>query len=399
MAEHADERYARSDSYYRFRDAVSATAPYPYVFPVVQGRAAEDILFSELLRPGQISLSNTHFDTTTGNVMDMGCEARQLPCEEAADLDSTFPFKGNIDLPRLERTLTGPEASRVGLVLMTITNNGGGGQPVSMANMQATADLCRKHGVPLFLDGARFAENAWLVTQREPGFSRFSPQEVARRAFELADGCVVSLKKDGLGHEGGFIGLRDERLAKQCEVRIMLKLGFPTYGGLSGATQEEVAQGLREVVDPDYLRSRATDATYLATAVQKAGVDIVSPPGMHAIYLNAGRLLPHLAPEQFPGHALACQLYLDGGIRCCELGSLYLGELDADLNLVRPAPYELVRLALPRRVYDQSHYEYVAEILASIAQDPSRVPGYRIVEAEEPLRPMNARLTPQSHFN
>ncbi|HVV20501.1 MAG TPA: tryptophanase [Pseudonocardiaceae bacterium] len=381
-----DESYAGSRSWYRFLDVVRELTRYPHVLPVHQGRAAERILFSSVLRPGQICVSNTHFDTTRGNVERLGCQAVDLPCAEAADLDSEEPFKGNIDLAALGALLSGPDGGRVGLVLMTITNNGGGGQPVSMANLYAVATLCRRYGVPFFLDAARFAENAWLVTQREAGYGDRTPQEVATEAFQLADGCVASLKKDGLSPEGAIIGLRNSALAARCEEDLILTEGFSTYGGLAGHELDYLAAGLREVVRPDYLASRAAATAHLAQLINDAGVDIVRPPGIHALYLNAGRLLPHLPPTLFPGHALACQLYLDGGIRCAELGSLYLAKLDERFQVVAPAPFELVRLAIPRRVYTQSHLEYVAEIVAGIAKDPERVPGYRITHAPPVLR-------------
>lgn len=389
-----DRSYAGGESFYRFRDAVSELTRYPHILPVHQGRAAERILFSALLEPGQISISNTHFDTTRANVEIIGAEARDLPCAEAKDLDSLEPFKGNIDLVALEKTLAGQDAGRVGLVIMTITNNGGGGQPVSMANLEAVSRICRRYGVPLFLDAARFAENAWLVIQRESGYERCTPREVARLAFQLADGCVASLKKDGISPMGAFIGLRDADLARRCEVNLIATEGFRTYGGLAAHDLERIAQGLGEVLDIHYLSARAAEAAYLARLAGEAGVDVVQPPGIHAIYLNAGRLLQHIPARQFPGHALACELYLKGGIRCVELGSLYLGELDGSNNLVNPAPYELVRLALPRRVYTRSHLEYVGEVLASIAEHPERVPGYRIVEAPPLLRHFNARMKP-----
>lgn len=388
----SDEAYAGSRSWYRFLESVRSLTGYPNILPVHQGRAAERILFTAVLRPGQISLSNTHFDTTRGNVERLGCEARDLPCAEAADLDSQEPFKGNINLAALEETLSGPEGDRVGQVLVTITNNGGGGQPVSMANLRAVRELCRDYGVPFFLDAARFAENAWLVTQREAGYGSYSPRQVAVEAFSLADGCVASLKKDGLAAEGAIIGLRDSELATRCEEDLILTEGFSTYGGLAGHDLDTLATGLREVVEPDYLAARAAQTAHLAQLVNDAGVDIVQPPGIHALYLNAGRLLPHLPPAVFPGHALACQLYLDGGIRCSELGSLYLATLNDKNEVVTPAPFELVRLAIPRRVYTQSHLEYVAEIVGGVAKDPERVPGYRLIHAPAVLRPFKAQL-------
>lgn len=389
-----DESYAGARSFFRFREVVEELTGYPHLFPVHQGRAAERILFTALLKPGQLSVSNTHFDTTRANVELVGAVALDLPCAEAGDLDSHSPFKGDIDLEALERVLSGPR--EVGLVIMTITNNGGGGQPVSMANLEAVARLTREHGVPFFLDAARFAENAWLVTQREPGYADRTPRQVAQEAFALADGCVASLKKDGIVHMGGLLALRDPELAKRCELLLIATEGFRTYGGLSGRDLEMLAQGLVEVTDPAYLRSRAEQTAYLADLIAEAGVDSVRPAGVHALYLNAGRLLSHIPPSRFPGHALAQELYLAGGIRCAELGSLYLGELDEAGELITPAPYELVRLAIPRRVYTKSHLEYVAETLAEIAKNPERVPGYRLVKVPALLRHFNCRLVPVS---
>lgn len=389
-----DESYAGARSWFRFRDEVRDLTGYPHILPVHQGRGGERILFTSLLKPGQICISNTHFDTTHANVEMAGAVARDLPCREAADLDSAEPFKGNIDLAALEQILTGQDGHRVGLVLVTITNNGLGGQPVSMANLEAVRQLCRRHRVRFFLDAARFAENAWLVGQREPAYRDWTPRQVAARAFKLADGCLVSLKKDGLSAVGGFIGQRDDDLHAACEANLIATEGFSTYGGLAGHDLERLAQGLREVLDPAYLRTRAASTARLARMTNDAGVDTVQPPGIHALYLNAGRLLPHLPPHEFPGHSLACQLYLDGGIRCAELGSLYLGAMDEQHRLVTPAPFELVRLAIPRRVYTDAHLEYVAAVVARIANAPERVRGYRIVSAPRVLRHFKVRLEP-----
>ncbi|MDI6104183.1 tryptophanase [Actinoplanes sp. NEAU-A12] len=389
-----DESYAGARSWFRFRDEAADLTGYPHLLPVHQGRAGERILFSNLLGPGRICLSNTHFDTTHANVEMAGAEARDLPCAEAADLDSAEPFKGNIDLTTLEQTLAGPDGPRVGLVLMTITNNGLGAQPVSMANLEAAAAICRRHGIPFFLDAARFAENAWLVRQREEGYQDWTPRQIATRAFQLADGCLISLKKDGLTAIGGLIGLRDADLFERCEANLIATEGFSTYGGLAGHDLERLAQGLREVVDPAYLAARAEQTARFARMINDAGVDTVAPAGIHALYLNAGRLLPHLSPAQFPGHSLGCQLYLDGGIRSAELGSLYLGTLDAENRLVSPAPFELVRLAIPRRVYTEEHFAYVAAVLAGIAKDPERIRGYRIASAPARLRHFKVRLEP-----
>ncbi|WP_229074711.1 tryptophanase [Actinoplanes sp. DH11] len=393
-AAQGDESYAGARSWFRFRDEAADLTGYPHLLPVHQGRAGERILFSSLLQPGQICVSNTHFDTTHANVEIVGAEPRDLPCAEALDLDSQEPFKGNIDLVALAETLAGPDGARVGLVLMTITNNGLGAQPVSMANLEAVQALCRRYRVPFFLDAARFAENAWLVQQREAGYQDWTPRQIATRAFQLADGCLISLKKDGLTGIGGLIGLRDDALFARCEANLIATEGFSTYGGLSGRDLERLAVGLREVVDPLYLAGRAAQTARFAQMIKDGGVDVVEPAGVHALYLNAGRLLPHLTPAEFPGHSLGCQMYLDGGIRSAELGSLYLGTLDESHRLTSPAPFELVRLAIPRRVYTEEHFAYVAAVLAGIAKDPERIRGYRIVSAPALLRHFKVRLAP-----
>ncbi|MFE7901490.1 tryptophanase [Streptomyces sp. NPDC057424] len=389
-----DESYAGSRSFYHFQEVVRDLTSYPCVLPVHQGRAAERILFSALLTPGQITLSNTHFDTTRANVELTGCRAVDLPCPQARDLDSDEPFKGNIDLHRLEETLRGPDASGIALVIMTLTNNGEAGQPVSMDNLARAASLCREHSVPLFLDAARFAENAWLVTQHEAAYRDMSPRQVAEQAFRLADGCLMSAKKDGIVHIGGFLGLRDRSLAERCELLLIATEGFPTYGGLAGRDLDMIALGLTEVTEPCYLQARADAARHLARLARDAGVAIVEPPGLHALYLNAGRLLPHIAAHRFPGHALACQLFLEGGIRSVELGSLYLGSEDESGVPVTAAPYELVRLALPRRTYGLSHLNHVGEVLAATVKDKERIPGYRMVEQPPLLRHFRCKLEP-----
>lgn len=389
-----DESYSGSRSFYRFHEAVTELTGYAHILPAHQGRAAERILFSTLLEPGRIVLANTHFDTTRANVELAGAEARDLPCAEARNLDNPVPFKGDIDLDALTATLAGPDGSRVAMVVMTITNNGGGGQPVSMDNLKRTSAVCRQYGVPFFLDAARFAENAWLVTRHEAAYRDRTPRQVAEEAFRLADGCMMSAKKDAIVHIGGFIGLNDPELAQRCELLLIATEGFATYGGLAGRDLDMMAQGLTEVTEPAYLAERADVAAHLAQRVRAAGVDIIEPPGMHALYLNAGRLLPHIPPHHFPGHALACQLYLEGGIRSAELGSLYLGEEDEQGNPVKSAPYELVRLALPRRVYTRSHYDHVGDTLARIAKRADSVHGFRIVEQSPILRHFRATLAP-----
>ncbi|QFQ95673.1 tryptophanase [Streptomyces phaeolivaceus] len=389
-----DESYAGSRSFYRFHETVTELTGYRHILPAHQGRAAERILFNTLLEPGGIVLANTHFDTTRANVELSGCQAHDIPCVEARDLDSERPFKGNIDLDRLRSTLEGPDGSRVRVVIMTITNNGGGGQPVSMENLKQTAEICRRHGVPMILDAARFAENAWLVTRHEEAYRGLTPRQVAEEAFRLADGCVMSAKKDGIVHIGGFIGLNDPELAEKCERLLIATEGFATYGGLAGRDLDMMATGLLEVTEPAYLAERADVASHLADRVRAAGVDILEPPGLHALYLNAGRLLPHIPPHHYPGHALACRLYLEGGIRSAELGSLYLGEEDEDGNPTKSAPYELVRLALPRRVYTRSHYDHVGRTLERIAKNAASVHGYRIFEQSPILRHFRAKLQP-----
>ncbi|MFD9036915.1 tryptophanase [Streptomyces bottropensis] len=389
-----DESYAGSRSFYRFHETVTELTGYRHILPAHQGRAAERILFNTLLEPGGIVLANTHFDTTRANVELSGCQAHDIPCAEARDLDSERPFKGNIDLDKLRSTLEGPDGSRVRVVIMTITNNGGGGQPVSMENLKQTAEICRRHGVPMILDAARFAENAWLVTRHEEGYRDRTPRQVAEEAFRLADGCVMSAKKDGIVHIGGFIGLNDPELAEKCERLLIATEGFATYGGLAGRDLDMMATGLLEVTEPAYLAERADVASHLADRVRSAGVDILEPPGLHALYLNAGRLLPHIPPHHYPGHALACRLYLEGGIRSAELGSLYLGEEDEDGNPTKSAPYELVRLALPRRVYTRSHYDHVGRTLEQIVKNAESVHGYRIVEQSPILRHFRAKLQP-----
>ncbi|MFJ3445436.1 tryptophanase [Streptomyces sp. NPDC086081] len=392
-----DESYAGSRSFFHFRDVVRDLTSYPCVLPVHQGRAAERILFSALLTPGRITLSNTHFDTTRANVELAGCRAVDLPCPQAEDLDSAQPFKGDIDLHRLEEALRGPDAGRVALVIMTLTNNGQAGQPVSMDNLTRAAALCREHSVPLFLDAARFAENAWLVTRHEEAYRHLSPRQVAQEAFRLADGCLMSAKKDGIVHIGGFLALRDRALAERCEVLLIATEGFPTYGGLAGRDLDMIAQGLTEVTDPRHLRARADATRHLAGLARDAGVAIVEPPGLHALYLNAGRLLPHIPAHRFPGHALACQLYLEGGIRSVELGSLYLGREDEHGTPVASAPYELVRLALPRRTYGLGHLNHVGDVLAATVKAKERIPGYRLIEQPPLLRHFRCKLEPIPH--
>lgn len=389
-----DEAYAGARSFTRFEAVVRELFGHAHVMPCHQGRAAERILFTCLLEPGQLTLGNTHFDTTRANIELLGCETRDLPCAASEDLSSLAPFKGDIDTEALRDTLAGPDGPRVGAVILTITNNGGGGQPVSMDNAREAGEICRTHGVPLFLDAARFAENAWLVHRRDENWRGSTPREIAQEMFRLADGAWSSLKKDGLGNIGAVLTLSDDELATRCRNLLIATEGFPTYGGLAGRDLEALAVGLEEVTDPRYLESREESALYFASLAHRAGVETVRPAGLHAIYLDAGTLLPHIPAAAFPGHALSCELYLQGGIRSCEIGTLLLGHPGADGEPDTPAPHELLRLCFPRRVYTRSHLEYVGEVLAKVAARASELPGYRIVEAPPILRHFTARLEP-----
>ena len=388
-----DEAYAGARSYERFELAVADLTGLPQVIPVHQGRAAERILFACALGPGQISVANTHFDTTRANVELVGAQARDLPCPESADLASAMPFKGNIDLDALDALLEGPERAELAWVVMTITNNAGGGQPVSLEHLHAVRRRCDAAGLPLFLDAARFAENAYLVSVREPGQQDRSPREIAVETFGLADGTWISLKKDGLANIGGVIALRDQELARRCRDLSIATEGFSTYGGLAGRDLDALAQGLAEVTEPAYLAYRAQSLAWLADTLLAGGVPGVRPPGCHAIYVDAGRLLPHIPPHRFPGHALACALYLEAGVRGAELGTLAFGRPQPE-GPDLPAPHELMRLAIPRRVYTRNHLEYVAQALIRIAREPEALAGYRIVEQPSGLRHFTAVLAP-----
>ena len=388
-----DESYAGARSFRRFEGVVTALTGMEHVIPTHQGRAAERILFGELARTGSIVPNNTHFDTTRANVEVTGAEARDVLCAEGHDLRAEAPFKGNMDVDALERTIAEVGPDRVPLVMVTITNNSGGGQPVSMANLRAVRAVCDRHGIPLFLDACRFAENAWFVVQREEGYHDHHPRDVAREAFALADGCTISLKKDGLGNIGGVLAMRDPDLAERCRTQLILTEGFPTYGGLAGRDLEALAQGLEEVTDPAYLRYRVRTAEYLADAAEAVGVPSVRPPGGHAVYLDAAALLPHIPPAELPAQALACALYLEGGVRGVEIGTLMFGRPRAG-EPDAPAPHELVRLALPRRVYTQSHIDYVGEVIAAVARDAPALHGYRIAWQPRWLRHFTARLEP-----
>ncbi len=388
-----DESYAGATSFERFEAVVRHLTGYDEIIPVHQGRAAERILFATLLRPGDVSVANTHFDTTRASVEAVGGHAVDLPV--GAGLGSQpSPFGGDIDLDALHSLLDGQGGASVRCVVLTITNNAGGGQPVSMANIAGTRALCNAYDVPLLLDASRFAENAYLITERDPDHAHYTPREVAQLTFSLADGCWASLKKDGIGNIGGMIALRDAGLARRCRDRLIAVEGFPTYGGLAGRDLEALAQGLQEVTDPAYLRYRAQTARWFGERLQEAGLPVLQPTGCHAVYVDAAQLLPHVAPQRLPATALANALYLAGAVRVSELGTLVFGRADPDGGPDLPAPRELVRLALPRRVYTKSHLEYVAETAATAVAKAAEIPGYRIVEQADTLRHFSAVLSP-----
>ena len=387
-----DESYAGSPSWFRFQASVKDLFPFEHVIPTHQGRAAEKILFTAIGGPGLAVPNNTHFDTTRANVEFTGAEAVDLLVAEGRDPSSRHPFKGNMDLDALDAFITERGEEHVPVVFVTITNNSGGGQPVSLENLRGVRAVCDRHGVPLFLDACRFAENAWFIREREPGQQDREVRDIVREMASLADGMTMSAKKDGLANIGGWLAMNDERLADQCRTLLILTEGFPTYGGLAGRDLEAIAQGLNEVVQHDYLRYRIRSTAYLGEALLAAGVPVVQPIGGHAVYLDARALLPHIPPHLFPGQSLAIALYEAGGIRGCEIGSVMFG-LRPD-GTEAPAAMELVRLAIPRRTYTQSHIDYVIEVCALVASQADQLPGYRIVSEPRALRHFTARFEP-----
>jgi tryptophanase len=386
-----DESYAGSPSWYRFLAAVQELFPFEHVIPAHQGRAAERILFSVIGAPGKVIPNNTHFDTTRANVEYTGAEAVDLPVAEARDAASQHPFKGNMDTDALEALLS-ERGADVPAVFVTITNNSGGGQPVSMENLRAVRAVCDRYGVPLFLDACRFAENAWLVREREDGYGDRSVAEIVRETASLADGMTMSAKKDPLANIGGWLAVRDDDLAERCRTIEILTEGFPTYGGLAGRDLDAIAQGLVESVDHDYLRYRIRSTAYLGEGLVEAGMPVFQPFGGHAVYVDARALLPHVPPLQYPGQALAVDLYVAGGIRTVEIGTVMFGRRPDGSE--EPAPMDLVRLAVPRRTYTQSHVDYVIEAAAIVAQRASQLRGYSIVWEPPSLRHFTSRFEP-----
>jgi tyrosine phenol-lyase len=389
-----DEAYAGSPSWYRFEAAVRDLFGFAHVIPTHQGRAAERILFSTMCRPGDVVPSNTHFDTTRANVEATGARAVDLPAPTSRDTGTASPFKGDLDTGALQRLITEVGAQRIPLCMLTITNNSGGGQPASLANIRDVSTICRTHGIPFYIDACRFAENAYLIKLREDGYADWSVADIAREIFRHADGCTFSAKKDGLANIGGFLSTNDARLAEQEKDLLILTEGFPTYGGLAGRDLEAIAIGLREVVAEDYLQYRIASVRYLGDHITAAGVPIVQPPGGHAIYIDAARFLPHIPALALPGQALLAELYLEGGIRAVEIGTVMFGRRDPDSNVETAADQELVRLAIPRRVYTQSHIDYVVEIIRDVWQKRETLRGYRFTWQAPTLRHFTARFEP-----
>ena len=389
--QHGDESYAGSPSFRLFRDAVQNLFPFEHVIPTHQGRAAEKILFTVLGGAGVIIPNNTHFDTTRANIEYTGAAAVDLVIPEGRDPASRHPFKGNMDIDALARLLD-TQGDRIPCVMLTITNNSGGGQPVSLANIRATSELAHRYGKPLILDACRFAENAWFIREREDGQADRDVADIVREIAGLADGMTMSAKKDPMGNIGGWLALNDPDLAQQCRALLILTEGFPTYGGLAGRDLEALAVGLSEAVDHDYLRYRITSTAYLGEALAQRGIPVMQPTGGHAVYLDARALLPHLDPLQYPGQALAVALYLAGGVRGCEIGTVMFGRQPDGSE--RPAALDLVRLAIPRRTYTQSHIDYVIEVCELVAAEADRLPGYRITAEPPALRHFTAEFEP-----
>jgi tyrosine phenol-lyase len=380
-----DESYAGSRSFDRFKASVQDIFGYTHVIPTHQGRAAERILFHVMCKKGDLVPNNTHFDTTRANVEFVGAEAVDLLLPEARKPEARLPFKGNMDVAALEELIARVGRKRIPLVMLTVTNNSGGGQPVSMENARAVSAVCHKHGIPLYFDACRFAENAYFIQLREPGYADKTPKQIAQEMFALGDGCTMSAKKDGMANIGGFLCTNDDILARQEQDLLILTEGYPTYGGLAGRDLEAIAVGLQEALEQDYLRYRIASTAYLGDHISEQGVPIVQPPGGHAIYLDAKAFLPHVPLDQFPGVALAAELYIEGGIRSVEIGSLMFAGA---------AQMELVRLAIPRRVYTQSHIDYVVEIILRVWEKRSQIRGMRLTYEAPFLRHFTAHLEP-----
>ncbi len=388
-----DESYAGSDSFFAFEKTIRDITRMPYIIPTHQGRAAEKILFGISGAEGKYFLSNTLFDTTRANVEFSGAEGIDLICEEGKHPGIPADFKGNIDISALEKTIAEKGAGNIAMLIITVTNNSGGGQPVSMQNIKEAKQICVREGIPLFIDACRFAENCYFIKQRERGYQHKSIPEIASELFSYADGCTMSAKKDAFANIGGFLAMHDEKLALQCRNMLVITEGFPTYGGLAGRDLEAIAIGLQEVMDEHYLNYRIRSIEYLTNKLIDAGVPVMRPAGGHAVYLDAKNFLPHIPSTQYPGQALVAALYVEGGIRSVEIGSLMFGKYDAGRQLI-PAQLELVRLAIPRRVYTQSHIDYVAEVIIEVFKKREEIKGLTIIEEAEVLRHFTAKLAP-----
>ncbi len=380
-----DESYAGGRSFDHFRDSIQDIFGFKHVIPAHQGRAAERILFGVACKKGDVVPNNTHFDTTRANVEFVGAEAVDLVIPEGRQPGLRHPFKGNMDVGALENLIAEVGRERIPLVMLTVTNNSGGGQPVSMENVRAVHAVCRRHAIPLYFDACRFAENSYFIKLREPGYADKTPKQIAQEMFSYGDGCTMSAKKDGLANIGGFLCTNDTELAEREKDLLILTEGYPTYGGLAGRDLEAIAIGLQEALHEDYLRYRITSTAYLGNHIASQGVPIVEPPGGHAVYLDARAFLPHIPPEQFPGVALAAELYLEGGIRSVEIGTLMFGAA---------AKMDLVRLAIPRRVYTQSHIDYVVEVILEVWKNRERIQGMRLKHEAPFLRHFTAQLEP-----
>ena len=388
-----DESYAGAKSFYKFESAVNKITGDKYIIPTHQGRAAEKILFSILGGPGKYFASNTFFDTTRANIEFTGAEAVDLLCEIGKHPEQRAPFKGNMDVEALDAFIKKVGKENIPLAVLTITNNSGGGQPVSMQNIRDVKLVCKKYNIPLFLDACRFAENAYFIKLREEGYKDKSVLEICNEMFSYADGSTMSAKKDALVNIGGWLSMNDEELAMKCRNLLIVTEGFPTYGGLAGRDLEAIAQGLEEVVDEFYLQYRIRSTEYLGEKITSVGVPIIEPPGGHAIYIDAKNFLSHVPPEQYPGQSIACALYIEGGIRAVEIGSVMFGKYDKQGKLI-PAMMELVRLAIPRRVYTQSHIDYVAEVVIEVFKNRNNLKGYEITYEAPMLRHFTAKFKP-----
>lgn len=389
-----DEAYAGSKSFYRFESAVKNITGDKYVIPTHQGRAAEKILFSILGGKGKFIPNNTHFDTTRANVEFTEAEAVDILCEVGKHPEQRADFKGNMDVDKLEKFIKEHGRENIPLVMLTITNNSGGGQPVSMQNIKDVSAVCKKYEIPLFFDACRFAENAYFIKKREKGYEEKSILEICQEMFSYADGATMSAKKDALVNIGGFLSLNDDKLAMLCRNMLIVTEGFPTYGGLAGRDLEAVAQGLEEVLDEHYLQYRIRSIEYLGEKILDAGVPIIEPPGGHAVYIDAKRFLPQIPPSQYPGQSIVCQLYIEGGVRSVEIGSVMFGKYDKNTGKFISPPMELVRLAIPRRVYTQSHIDYVTEVVIEVFNKRDKLKGYEITYEAPMLRHFTAQFKP-----